>query len=202
MRTNIVIDEQLMQAAMRASGLPTKRAVVEEALQVLIQVKRQGDIRRLRGKITWEGDLTDQRTTRINWGACMVIVDTTVWIDYFGGFSTPETDWLDVELSRQRLGLTDLILCEVLQGIRAEREFERVRRELLKLKLFETGGRDLAIASAQNFRRLRSKGLTVRKTIDCLIASFCLLNGHALLHHDRDYDHFESVLGLVVVHPW
>lgn len=66
MRTNIVIDEQLMQAAMRASGLPTKRAVVEEALQALIQVKRQGDIRRLRGKITWEGDLADQRTTRIH----------------------------------------------------------------------------------------------------------------------------------------
>jgi hypothetical protein len=131
----------------------------------------------------------------------MTIVDTTVWIDYLGGTANPHTDWLDRELNQQRLGLTDLILCEILQGIRGDSTFMRVRRDLSKFEVFETGGEALAVASAQNYRSLRSRGHTIRKTIDCLIATFCLTEGHSLLHRDHDFDPFEKHLGLRVVHP-
>jgi predicted nucleic acid-binding protein len=131
----------------------------------------------------------------------MVIVDTTVWIDYLTGTANGQTSWLDRELNRQRLGLTDLIFCEVLQGIRSDLAFARARRDLEKFHIFETGGIDLALAAAQNYRLLRRRGATVRKTIDCLIATFCLQAGHQLLHHDRDFDPFEKHLGLRVVHP-
>ena len=131
----------------------------------------------------------------------MVIVDTTVWIDYFNGLRAPHTAWLDIQLARQRLGLTDLILCEVLQGVRDDRQWQQLRRDLLKFEVLETGGINLAVAAAQNYRALRRHGLTVRATIDNLIATFCLLNGYELLHNDRDYDAFESALGLKVIHP-
>ena len=131
----------------------------------------------------------------------MIIIDTTVWIDYLGGTVNPHTNWLDREFDRQPLGLTDLILCEVLQGIRGEPAFRRVRGELSRFAIFSTGGEELAVASAQNYRLLRARGHTIRKTIDCLIATFCLLDGHALLHRDRDFDAFEQHLGLPVVHP-
>jgi len=131
----------------------------------------------------------------------VVIVDTTVWIDYLNGISTSQTDWLDAELARQRLGLTDLILCEVLQGVRDERQATQTRQELLKFEVLETGGIRLAIAAAQNYRSLRARGRTVRKTVDCLIATFCLMNDHVLLHNDRDYDPFEEFLGLRVIYP-
>lgn len=130
----------------------------------------------------------------------MVIIDTTVWIDYLRGTQNPETRWLDRELQRQRLGLTDLILCEVLQGIREQSAFTRVRADLLKFQVFQTGGSGLAIAAAQNYRELRQRGYTVHKTIDCLIATFCLQARHELLHRDRDFDCFEKVLGLRVLH--
>jgi predicted nucleic acid-binding protein len=131
----------------------------------------------------------------------MVIVDTTVWVDYLKGTDTPEAGWLEDELERQRLGLTDLILCEVLQGVRGERRFAEVRRELLRFEVHRSGGAELAIAAAGNYRRLRARGRTVRRTIDCLIATFCIMNGHSLLHSDRDFDPFEQVLGLRVIHP-
>jgi len=131
----------------------------------------------------------------------MVIVDTTVWIDYLRGLQNRETQWFDKELARQRFGLTDLILCEVLQGIPGEKEFSQVRRELGKFELFTTGGEELAVAAAVNFRTLRARGRTVRKTIDCLIATSCILRGHSLLHRDRDFAPFEQLLGLSVVHP-
>jgi predicted nucleic acid-binding protein len=130
----------------------------------------------------------------------MVIIDTTVWIDYLRGAENPETHWLDRELQRQRLGLTDLILCEVLQGIQDQNAFGRVQADLLKFQVFQTGGSDLAIAAAQNYRDLRQHGYTVRKTIDCLIATFCLQAEHRLLHRDHDFDPFEKALGLQVVH--
>jgi predicted nucleic acid-binding protein len=131
----------------------------------------------------------------------MTLVDTTVWVDYLGGNVNPHTDWLDRELNQQRLGLTDLILCEILQGIRMDSDFTRVRRDLSRFELFDTGGELLAVASAQNYRSLRSRGHTIRKTVDCLIATFCLLEGHSLLHRDRDFDLFEIHLGLRVIHP-
>jgi len=130
-----------------------------------------------------------------------VIVDTTVWVDYLRGAQNPETDWLNVELDRQRLGLTDLILCEVLQGLRDDVSFLRVLRELQKFEVFEMAGVELAIEAARNFRTLRQRGHTVRKTIDCLIATFCLRERHSLLHRDRDFNPFEQFLGLSVIRP-
>ncbi len=131
----------------------------------------------------------------------MVIVDTTVWVDYFQGTRNPETDWLNIELDRPRLGLTDLILCEVLQGVRDDVAAKEVGRDLLRLEVFQTGGVTLAREAARNYRVLRSRGHTVRKTIDCLIATFCLRGQHSLLHRDRDFDAFEQFLELSVVHP-
>lgn len=134
-------------------------------------------------------------------GRNVVIVDTTVWIDYLGGVKNADTDWVDREVNRQRLGLTDLILCEVLQGIRDDISFSRVLRELRRFEVFDTGGTELAIAAARNYRDLRQRGYTVRKTIDCWIATFCLQERHSLLHRDRDFDPFESELGLTVIRP-
>jgi predicted nucleic acid-binding protein len=131
----------------------------------------------------------------------MTVVDTTIWIDYLAGNVNSHTDWLDRELNQQRLGLTDLILCEILQGIRTDSDFRRVRRELSRFELLDTGGEALAVASAQNYRFLRSHGQTIRKTIDCLIATFCLVEGHSLLHRDHDFEPFETHLGLRVIHP-
>ncbi len=130
----------------------------------------------------------------------MVIVDTTVWIDYFGGIINPETTWLDDALPHERLGLTDLILSEVLQGIRDDQAFADVRDDLLRFQVLTAGGPDLAIAAAQNYRTLRQRGFTIRKTIDCWIATSCLLSGHKLLHRNRDFDVFEKEFGLQVVH--
>ena len=131
----------------------------------------------------------------------MVIVDTTVWIDYLNDVATPETDWLDEQLTRQPLGLVDLMVCEILQGLASEKEAARVLRDLRRFEIFEMSGVELAVDAAKNYRTLRAKGRTVRKTIDCLIATFCLRHGHSLLHCDRDFDPFEQLLGLSVVHP-
>lgn len=131
----------------------------------------------------------------------MVIVDTTVLVDYLRGLRNAETEYFDGEIGRLRFGLTDVILCEVLQGIRNEQAFTRVLRELRRFEVFDTGGQELAIAAARNFRSLQQHGRTVRKTIDGLIATFCLRDGHSLLHRDRDFDHFEQILGLAVIHP-
>lgn len=131
----------------------------------------------------------------------MIVVDTTVWVDYLSGRETPQAAWLDAAIPVTRLGLTDLILCEILQGVRGEAQARRLVREMARFEIFATGGTDLAVAAAANYRALRSRGVTVRKTIDCLIASFCILDGHSLLHGDRDYDPFEKLLGLQVVHP-
>ena len=131
----------------------------------------------------------------------MVIVDTTVWVDYFHGVDNSETQWLDTELDRERIGLTDIILCEVLQGVRDDVVAKAVERSLLKLEVFELGGIALAREAAHNYRALRSRGYTVRKTIDCLIATFCLRGDHSLLHRDRDFDPFEKFLALSVIHP-
>jgi hypothetical protein len=131
----------------------------------------------------------------------MVIVDTSVWVDYLNNVTTPETEWLDSQLTRQPLGLLDLMVCEILQGLTTDEEAARVLRDLKRFQLFETGGLELATAAARNYRLLRAKGRTVRKTIDCIIATYCIREGHSLLHCDRDFDPFEQLLGLIVVHP-
>ena len=131
----------------------------------------------------------------------MVIVDTTVWIDYFRGRRTAQTRWLDQALGVTRVGLCDLILCEILQGMQSDADAATVLARMSSFDLLDTGGIDLAVASARNYRRLRARGHTVRKTIDCLIATLCLHDGHELLHNDRDFDPFEAMLGLRVIHP-
>lgn len=131
----------------------------------------------------------------------MIVVDTTVWVDYLNNVATLETDWLDRQLARQPFALLDLMVCEILQGLSTHEEAARVLRDLRGFEIFETGGVELAVAAARNYRALRARGRTVRKTIDCLIATFCLRGGHSLLHCDRDFDPFEQLLGLSVVHP-
>ena len=129
----------------------------------------------------------------------MILVDSSVWIDYLRGTDTPQTRKLDVLLGTVPLAVGDLILTEVLQGCGSERQFKDVERMLSSLTRVTLGGPDVAVEAARNFRRLRAKGITVRKTIDTVIATRCLLDGYELLHDDRDFDTFETHLGLRVV---
>ncbi len=129
----------------------------------------------------------------------MILVDSSVWIDYFNGTRTPQADLLDTLLGREPLAIGDLILTEVLQGFARERDFQQARKLLTSLTLIELCGRDIAIQAARNFRSLRSLGVTVRKTIDCVIATCCIESRHQLLHDDRDFDPFVKHLGLRTV---
>lgn len=129
----------------------------------------------------------------------MVVVDASVWIDYLRGLKTAQAEWLHDALANQRLGLTDITLCEVLQGVTNPAQVPQVRDRLLAFEILATGGTELALAASANYRRLRERGITVRKTIDCWVASHCLLQGHTLLHNDRDFLPFEQHLGLQVV---
>jgi predicted nucleic acid-binding protein len=129
----------------------------------------------------------------------MIIVDSSVWIDYFNGKDLPEVTKLDELLETELLGIGDLILAEVLQGFRQDSDYRKARQLLTSLTVFEMLGADAAINSADNFRALRKKGLTVRKTIDVAIATFCINNGHSLLFSDRDFLPFVEHLGLVNV---
>jgi len=131
----------------------------------------------------------------------MLVVDTTVWVDYFNGIQTPQTDYLDHILDKMPILVGDLILAEVLQGLRDETDFEQARRALAKFPQVSMVGPEMAVKSARNYRLLRRKGVTVRKTIDCLIATWCIEHGRPLLHNDSDYDGYEAHLGLQVVHP-
>jgi predicted nucleic acid-binding protein len=129
----------------------------------------------------------------------MIVVDSSVWIDYFHDQVTEQTAWLEAAFGLRPIGLTNLILCEVLQGVRHRRRLRTATNQLTALPVFDLLGTGIAIASAENYRSLRSRGITVRATIDCLIATFCILEGHQLLHRDRDFDSFEEYLGLKVV---
>ena len=129
----------------------------------------------------------------------MILVDSSVWIDYFNGRPTAATDRLDNLLSHQLLLTGDIILAEVLQGFRRQSDFRRARSLLDKLEYRYMLGRDVAIAAAENYRKLRALGLTVRKTIDVMIATFCIRNSHHLLHSDRDFKPMEQHLKLKTV---
>ena len=129
----------------------------------------------------------------------VILVDTSVWIDYFNGLPTPATERLDSLLGREMLLTGDLILAEVLQGFRSERDFERATALMGVLEFQEMLGREIAIASARHYRKLRERGVTVRKTIDVIIGTFCIMRGHELLHADRDFNPMAKHLGLQVV---
>lgn len=127
----------------------------------------------------------------------MIVVDTSVWIDYWRLIDTPKTARLDELLGRQRILMGDLILCELLQGVRDEREANTLLDTLSHLPFASMVGRELAVQAAFYYRDLRHHGITIRKTIDLLIATFCLARGHALLHDDRDFVPFIRHFGLL-----
>jgi predicted nucleic acid-binding protein len=129
----------------------------------------------------------------------LILVDSSVWIDYFKGVSSAPADKLDDLLSQEPLAIGDLILTEVLQGFADERAFNEAEKMLTALVVVEIGGKEIAIQAARNFRVLRRLGITVRKTIDTMIATRCIESRHRLLHNDRDFDPFVKHLGLRVV---
>ena len=129
----------------------------------------------------------------------MILVDSSVWIDFFRNTPTAQAEWLDRNLGIEGLLVGDLILAEVLRGFKDERGFNEARRMLGELKQVSLCGEETAVEAARNSRKLRAKGVTVRGTIDVAIATRCLLDGVRLLHNDRDFDAFELHLGLRTV---
>jgi predicted nucleic acid-binding protein len=129
----------------------------------------------------------------------LILVDSSVWTDYFKGAITVQTEKLDGLLGREPLAIGDLILTEVLEGFDDDRSFNAARRMLTSLTVVELGGQEIAIQAARNFRALRRLGVTVRRTIDTVIATRCIESGYRLLHSDRDFDPFAEHLGLRIV---
>jgi predicted nucleic acid-binding protein len=129
----------------------------------------------------------------------LTLVDSSVWIDYFRGAATTQTEKLDQMLGHEPLAIGDLMLTEVLQGFDKERDFNEARKLLTSLLVVELAGQEIAIQAARNFRTLRHLGVTVRKTIDTIIATRCIASGYDLLHNDRDFEPFVTHLGLRVV---
>lgn len=126
----------------------------------------------------------------------MILVDSSVWIDYFRGVATPQADRLDALLGVEGLAMGDVVLAEVLQGFVSERDFVDALRLLTSLSVIDIAGQDIAVQAARNYRALRARGVTVRKTIDTLIATRCIESGYSLLYSDRDFDPFVEHLGL------
>jgi len=126
----------------------------------------------------------------------VILVDSSVWIDYFNGASTSQTELLHSLLGQELVVIGDLVLTEVLQGFKSDRDFKKAQQLLDTLILREMLGKNLAVKSAQNYRTLRKKGVTVRKTIDVIIATFCIQNQLPLLHSDRDFEPMEKHLSL------
>ncbi|MBI5592157.1 MAG: PIN domain nuclease [Deltaproteobacteria bacterium] len=126
----------------------------------------------------------------------MIVADTSAWIDYLRGVDAPHTNALDDELQNNRIIAGDLIIAEFLQGFRNEKHYLEAKNIMDALEYRDFVGRDIALKAAQNFRRLRTKGITVRKTIDVIIATFCIENNFPLIHNDRDFDPMERYLGL------
>ncbi|MCZ6681052.1 MAG: PIN domain nuclease [Candidatus Poribacteria bacterium] len=131
----------------------------------------------------------------------MIVVDSSVWIDYFNEVRTPATVYLDDPPDPRLIATGDLIVSEVLQGFRDDRDFADAEEILRTYTIYPMVTLELAIQSANNYRTLRRRGITIRKTIDCLIATFVIESGFRLLHSDRDFDPFEQYLDLNVLHP-
>jgi len=126
----------------------------------------------------------------------LILVDSSVWIDYFKGTTTPQTEKLDRLLGTQLLAIGDLILAEVLQGFNDEKSFNEAKKLLTLFDVVDLGGENVAIQAARNFRALRLQGVTIRKTIDTIIATWCIASDYELLHQDRDFEPFAKHLGL------
>ncbi|MEN6490974.1 MAG: PIN domain nuclease [Rectinema sp.] len=128
----------------------------------------------------------------------MIIADTSVWIDYVRGINAPHTDLLDNELLHDRVATGDIIIVEFLQGFREEKDIKVAKQIMDRLEYYDFLGKGMALITAANYRKLREKGVTVRKTIDVIIGTFCIEKGFELLHNDRDFDPMEKYLGLKV----
>lgn len=126
----------------------------------------------------------------------VILVDSSVWIDYFSGNGSREADFLDEILGKRAVAIGDLILTEVLQGFRHDKDYKTARRLLTEFTIFELLGTERAVKSAENFRKLRKKGITIRKTADVIIASFCIEHKLPLLFSDKDFQPFVEHLGL------
>lgn len=126
----------------------------------------------------------------------MIIVDSSVWIDYFCGSDTPQAERLDSVLGIKPVAIGDLILTEVLQGFRHDKDYKIARKAFEDVTIFDMLGTQIAIKSAENFRALRKKGITVRKTADVIIATFCIEKKLPLLFSDKDFRPFVKYLGL------
>lgn len=131
----------------------------------------------------------------------MIIIDTSAWIHILSGRGNPWAEWFQANMDDEGIGLTDLTLCEILQGLRTDQHAKETELYLRGFDIHATGGIDSAVAAAANYRHLRRQGITVRNSVDCLIATHCVRHDYALLHHDRDFDPFEQHLGLRVIHP-
>jgi predicted nucleic acid-binding protein len=131
----------------------------------------------------------------------MVIVDSSVWIDFLNQRVTPQTSWLRAPENIGTIGLTSLALTEVLQGIRFDSRFRNAEQLFRTMPVFDSLTRALAVRAAENYRTLRKIGITIQSTIDCLIATFCIESNCQLLHNDSDFDYFEQHLRLSVLHP-
>jgi predicted nucleic acid-binding protein len=130
----------------------------------------------------------------------VILVDSSVWIDYFRSADTPQVALLDSYFGSARLAVGDLIAAEVLQGVRDEREYKWVKKTLDAFVHVDLVGYDLAVKASDNYRLLRDRGITIRKTIDTLIATYCIENGVTLLHADRDFSSFAKHLALKVAY--
>mgnify|MGYP006275009845 CR=1 FL=1 len=128
----------------------------------------------------------------------MILVDTSVWIDYFNGVENKQTESLDRILSEQSVLLGDIILTEILQGFDSDKDFRLAKQALDPLDCVHLGGKSLAIKAASNFRFLRSNGVTIRKTVDMLIGSWCIEHEVELLHNDKDFDRIATQLPLQI----
>jgi predicted nucleic acid-binding protein len=127
----------------------------------------------------------------------MIIVDTSVWIDYFNGIETQESNYLDNALANDDVAIGDLILLEILQGFKNDKEYKQAKTTLSALNQYEMFGHEMVVKCADNYRYLRKKGLTIRKTADVIIATFCIENQVPLLFSDRDFLPFVKHLNLV-----
>lgn len=130
----------------------------------------------------------------------MIVVDSSVWIDFFPGAVTPEVTFLNEAMRRPAVIVGDLVLCEVLKGAASDRQAALLQTELSRFQVVPMARQDLAVTAAAHFRALRARGITVRKTIDLLIGTFCIEENLPLLHRDRDFDAMEQHLGLRVLH--
>ena len=126
----------------------------------------------------------------------MILVDSSVWIDYFRGASTVQTERLDALLGSEPLAVGDLVLTEILQGFNSERDFNQARKLLTSLEVVEIGGQEIAIQAARHFRTLWLLGVTVRKIINTMIATFCIEKNYSLLYSDHDFEPFVEHLGM------